>query len=158
MYPQKEWSPRHATSALECFVHKCGCQGKTGRVPEKTKKVRCTGCHVHVTMSMVDTHPCGSGETVAAWQVTRPWTTSRAEPLRFRPAQPHNPTKCTFNHSDGHLKPPLQTAAQNPNHLTPCTAKRCSQTRNRCMVPCGGITSPTYQCKTRGVRGCQVGS
>ena len=32
--------------------------------------------------------------------------------------------KCMFNHSDEHLKPPLQTAARNSNHLTPCTLKR----------------------------------
>ena len=47
--------------------------------------------------------------------------------LRGRPAQPYNPTKRTFNHSDGHHKHTRATARRNPNHLAPCTPQRCGQ-------------------------------
>ena len=57
-----------------------------------------------------------------ATQVTR----SGTAPC-MAPAVTASQKKRTFNHLDGHHKHTLATARRNPNHLTPCTPKRCSQ-------------------------------
>jgi len=80
--------------------------------------------YVHMITNMKVTYQHVMPVTQCVQTATNEAATGGAVCLDAKSSHTQITQKCMFNHSDEHLKPPLQTDAQNPNHLTPCTLKR----------------------------------